>query len=143
MDRDPSKYECLNEASNFAKDYRVIWRRQNLTICYKWQIQACSLSKSQSNMLSCWRFIPVSYICKHKNQVQRTENRFKRLNQKKGIIIGLKRHTHTHTHTHIISPKVYHLIRQTNKAMVNSICKKKIDLSNTTRNWVRFSAKIK
>ena len=30
------------------------------TLCYKWQIRTCSLSKSQSNMVSCRRFILAS-----------------------------------------------------------------------------------
>ena len=58
----------LFDATDIQKiEEAKIWRRQNLTLCYKWQIQTCSLSQCRSNMLSCWRFILASFLplCMH------------------------------------------------------------------------------
>ena len=42
---------CIRCPKKIKED--KIWSWQNLTLCYKWQIQTCSLSKCQLNMLSC------------------------------------------------------------------------------------------
>ena len=44
---------CVRRSKKFEE--AKILSGQNLMLCYKWQIQTCSLSKQRLNMLSCRR----------------------------------------------------------------------------------------
>ena len=51
---------CIWPPKKFDED--KIQSRQNLTLCYKWQIWTCSLSKCWWNMHSCRHFLLASIL---------------------------------------------------------------------------------